>query len=132
MPPCVKASEAALPEDGRLWSLKVCQRGVFRLGRDWRGNTRPVSDSLIRASGLNDGEPCQFHSGHMTVLDNGNTTMWYCGRPAIGGGSKTFVSTMKMARKTNGDTCGVGWHKSPLWTVLRYFSLDRFCGEAEW
>ena len=125
---CTKADTFVPEGQPQQWSLDICQRGVFNVTTNEAGNTVPVSDSRIRATGLSARTPCRFHLGRIGENARGDSMAWYCGSP---GGGRTFASPMVTATNHRGNTVFVGHHSAPTWTELTYFSQDRVCGAIE-
>lgn len=121
---CTTAPEAFLPPGKHRWSENICERGVFIVTRNDAGNTVLVSDTPIRAMGFRNGAPCKHHLGRVSRNDRGNTIAWYCGNPHA---SRYYVSPMLIARNHRGNTVAVGYHKTPIWTELIFYSQDRYC-----
>lgn len=121
---CTTAPESFLPPGKRRWSEDICKAGVFGMAVDAFGDDMLVSVTPIRAMGFRGGSPCAHHVGHLSIDDRGDDLPWYCGTPIA---ARFFVSPMGMAVDENGDDVAVGYHKTPIWTELVFYSQDRYC-----
>ncbi len=132
---CTQAGEPFLPEGKHSWSENICVAGVFEWAVNEDGDTVPVSADLIRTlkgpsmdSETGELRMCRRHVGHVSIDSRGDLLPWYCGNPVS---TRWYVSPMAIAVNENGDAVAVGYHKTPIWTEMVFYSQDRYCGAVD-